>query len=604
MARTRELPDEEQRTGRPARRGLGLLGKIVIFLVVALVPLAAVTWYVSARSIKAAMTEEFVSKGEAIAGSLASSGVDLISTRDASSVQSLVDEFARIRGVAYVMVYDPQKKLIAHTFSPSVPAGIIDKNIVPGTVARQQRDVAYPDPARKGDRDIIDIGVPMAAGKLGTVRVGMDRAIINQAATASSRRVLLVFGGVAALTVIGGALLARRITRPITRLAEAAQRVGEGDLSETVAVTSRDEIGKLAQTFNDTIVRLRAQVQTESERDDERRRREDLQESIIKFLDVAMEVSQGDLTKRGEVTSDVLGNVVDAINVMVAEIGAIIGDVRGAALQVAAGAHQMTDSSGRMTEGAQAQAREASRVAESVEGLTLSVRQVADSARASAHAAREALDAAQKGDVAVRDSLQAMQRIRGEVQSISKKIKSLGDRSLEISEIVNTIEDIASQTNLVALNAAIEAAGAGEAGLRFAVVADEVRKLAERSAKATKDIAVLIKNVQADTQDAVVVMEQGTLEVEAGYRMTVQAGDSLKAIADVSQRSAVLAQDISEATQEQVRGAETVTQAMQSIQTVASQTEVRVLEARRTVAELARLAEELTASLARFKLAA
>jgi len=604
MARTRELPDEEQRTGRPARRGLGLLGKIVIFLVVALVPLAAVTWYVSARSIKAAMTEEFVSKGEAIAGSLASSGVDLISTRDASSVQSLVDEFARIRGVAYVMVYDPQKKLIAHTFSPSVPAGIIDKNIVPGTVARQQRDVAYPDPARKGDRDIIDIGVPMAAGKLGTVRVGMDRAIINQAATTSSRRLLLVFGAVAALTVIGGALLARRITRPITRLAEAAQRVGEGDLSETVAVTSRDEIGKLAQTFNDTVVRLRAQVQTESERDDERRRREDLQESIIKFLDVAMEVSQGDLTKRGEVTSDVLGNVVDAINVMVAEIGATIGDVRGAALQVAAGAHQMTDSSGRMTEGAQAQAREASRVAESVEGLTLSVRQVADSARASAHAAREALDAAQKGDVAVRDSLQAMQRIRGEVQSISKKIKSLGDRSLEISEIVNTIEDIASQTNLVALNAAIEAAGAGEAGLRFAVVADEVRKLAERSAKATKDIAVLIKNVQADTQDAVVVMEQGTLEVEAGYRMTVQAGDSLKAIADVSQRSAVLAQDISEATQEQVRGAETVTQAMQSIQTVASQTEVRVLEARRTVAELARLAEELTASLARFKLAA
>ncbi len=604
MARTREIPDEEQKAGQPARRGLGLLGKIVIFLVAALVPLAAVTWYVSARSIKKAMTEEFVSKGEAIAGSLASSGVDLISTRDASSVQSLVDEFARIRGVAYVMVYDPQKKLIAHTFSPSVPAGILDKNLVPGTLARQQRDIAYQDPARKGNRDIIDIGVPMAAGKLGTVRVGMDRAIIDQAAAASGRQVLLVFAGVAALTLIGGALLARRITRPITRLVEAAQRVGEGDLSETVAVTSRDEIGELARTFNDSIARLRTQVQTEAERDEERRRREDLQESIIKFLDVAMEVSQGDLTKRGEVTSDVLGNVVDAINVMVAEIGATMADVRGAALQVAAGASQMTDSSGRMTEGAQAQAREAGRVAESVEGLTQSVRQVADSARASAQAAREALDAAQKGDVAVRDSLQAMQRIRGEVQSISKKIKSLGDRSLEISEIVNTIEDIASQTNLVALNAAIEAAGAGEAGLRFAVVADEVRKLAERSAKATKDIAVLIKNVQADTQDAVVVMEQGTLEVEAGYRMTVQAGDSLKAIADVSQRSAVLAQDISEATQEQVRGAETVTQAMQSIQTVASQTELRVLEARRTVAELARLAEELTASLARFKLAA
>jgi len=606
MRRRTDAQEEGRAEQGPERRrlGLGLLGKIVLFLAAALVPLAAVTWYVSARSLRTSMTEEFTSKGEAIASSLASSGVDLISTRDASSVQSLVDEFARIRGVAYVMVYDPQKRFIAHTFSPSVPADIVEKNIVPGSVARQERNIEYQDPARKTTREIIDIGVPMAAGKLGTVRVGMDRSIINQAAAASGRQLLLLFGGVAALALLGGVFLARRITRPITLLVAAAKRVGQGDLSETVPVTSRDEIGELAQTFNDAVVRLRSQVQTETERDDERRRREDLQESIIRFLDTAMEISQGDLTKRGDVTSDVLGNVVDAINLMVTEIGAIIADVRVAATQVSVGANQMTDSTGRMAQGAQAQAREAGQVAASVEALTQSVRQVAESARGSAQAAREALDAAHKGNSAVRDSLQGMQRIRSEVQSIAKKIKSLGDRSLEISEIVNTIEDIASQTNLVALNAAIEAAGAGEAGLRFAVVADEVRKLAERSAKATKDIAVLIKNVQSDTQEAIVVMEQGTQEVEAGYRMTVQAGESLKAIADVSHRSAELAQDISEATQQQVRGAESVAQAMQSIQAVAAQTERGVLEARRTVDELARLAEELTASLARFKLAA
>jgi methyl-accepting chemotaxis protein len=606
MRRRAEAQKAGQAEQGPEGRGLrlGLLGKIILFLVAVLVPLAGVTWYVSARSLRTSMTEEFTSKGEAIASSLASSGVDLISTRDASSVQSLVDEFARIRGVAYVMVYDQQKRFIAHTFSPSVPADIVEKNIVPGNVTRQQREVEYRDQARKTTREIIDIGVPMAAGKLGTVRVGMDRSIINQAAAASGRQLLLLFGGVAALALVGGVFFARRITRPITLLVAAAQRVGQGDLSNTVPVTSRDEIGELAQTFNDAVVRLRSQVQTEAERDDERLRRENLQESIIKFLDTAMEISQGDLTKRGDVTSDVLGNVVDAINLMVAEIGAIIADVRVAATQVSVSANRMTDSTGRMAQGAQTQARDASEVAASVEALTESVRQVAESARGSAQAAREALGAAQKGDTAVRDSLQGMQRIRGEVQSISKKIKSLGDRSLEISEIVNTIEDIASQTNLVALNAAIEAAGAGEAGLRFAVVADEVRKLAERSAKATKDIAVLIKNVQSDTQEAIVGMEQGTHEVESGYRLTVQAGESLKTIAGVSQRSAELALDISQATQQQVRGAESVVQAMQSIQAVATQTERGMQEARRTVDELARLAQDLTGSLARFKLAA
>src|SRR5262249_30684937 len=160
-----------------------------------------------------------------------------------------------------------------------------------------------------------------------------------------------------------------------------------------------------------------------------------------------------------------------------------------------------------MATGAQAQSREALSVSGAVGELADSVRQVAGSADGSARAARETLEAAPQGDGAVRGSLEGMRRSSGEGPTVAKRSKSLGDRSLEIADIVHTIEDIASQTNLLALNAAIEAAGAGEAGLRFAIVADEVRKLAERSAKATKDIALLIRNVQVETHEAIVLVE-------------------------------------------------------------------------------------------------
>ena len=598
MTTDRTRPASSERKVR-----FGLLPKIILFLFAALVPLAAITWYVSVQTLRQKMTEEFTSKGMAIAKSLASSSVDLLLTRDASTVQSAIDQFAAISGVQYVVVYDAGRHLVAHTFAPLVPAGLVEKNVVPGDVVQQIKDVQYTDPVTGTESHIIDIGVPVLAGQLGTVRVGMDRAIIEAAAAGAGERLLFIFAGAAVVAVLAGVVFARRISKPIGEVVRIAERVGQGDLSKLVPVTSRDEIGQLAHTFNDTVVRLRSLVQTEAERDDERRKREDLQRNITRFLDIATEIAQGDLSKRGDVTSDILGSVVDAINVMVDELGALIKDVRQSARQVSGSANDLIVTMDQMTAGAQAQSREAMGVSSAMEELTLSVRQVAENAEASASAARLTLDSAQKGGDAVKVGLVGMQRIRGEVQSISKKIKTLADRSLEISEIVNTIEEISSQTNLLALNAAIEAAGAGEAGLRFAVVAEEVRKLAERSAKAAKDIVVLIKTIQTETQEAVIAMEDGTKEVESGYRTAVQTGESLRDIGDISKKSAELAQDISLATQQQVRGVESVAVAVQSIAGVAVQTEKGVVEARKTMDHVVKLAEELMTSLTRFKLA-
>ena len=581
----------------------GLLAKITTFMFLILVPLAALTWWISVQSLRANLTDEFTSKGSAIARGLANSGVDLILTRDASTVQAQVDQVAGISGVAYVMVYDAQKTLIAHTFAPFVPPGLIDQNLVPGDWPQKVQEVAFKDPAGRGDRDVIDIAVPVLAGQLGTVRVGMDRAIITAAAAKAGRNLLLIFAGFALAATLAAVVFAQRVTRPIKGLVRVAEQVGRGDLSKLASVESRDEIGQLAVTFNDSIVRLRSLVQTVAERDAERKQRQDLQANITRFLDVAMEVSKGDLTRRGDVTSDVLGSVVDSINVMVGEIATILVEVRQAAHHVSTSANEMIVSMGQIETGARAQARDAMQATGTAEQLGTSARGVAGTAEASARAARQGLEAAQNGEHAVRNSLESMQRIRAEVQGVSKKIKNLGDRSMEISEIVNTIDDIASQTNLLALNAAIEAAGAGEAGLRFAVVADEVRKLAERSAKATRDIATLIKSFQSETQQAVIAMEEGTREVEAGFRVTSQAGESLREIAAVSQKSAGLAQDISVSTQEQVKGAEHVGLAVQAIAGVALQTEQSVLQTRKTVDDLVRLAQELTNVLSRFKLA-
>ena len=595
--------DTTTASGPGSRFRFGLLAKITVFLAVVLVPLAVVSWMVAYRSLQDSLTREFTEKGSAIATSLASSATDLIANRDASTVQTRADEFARITGVAYVIVYDPQGTFVAHTFGPVVPKGLVEKNVVPGHATRPQvQQVAYADPRTGGERDVVDIGMPVRGGKLGTVRVGMDKAVVSATALQAGNFLLLVFGGIAAAALLAGVIFAQRITRPVNALMAGAERVGRGDLSQLVPVTSRDEIGQMTLTFNESIVRLRALVQTEADRDEERRKREDLQQNIIKFLDTAVEIGKGDLRRRGEVTWDVLGNVVDAINLMVEEIATVVGDVREAALRVTAGSQDTIKLTGELSVASQAQTRDAASVTHSMSDVMTSVRQVAASADQSAQAAHQVLQAASKGEEAVRNSLASMQQIRSEVQTISKKIKSLGDRSLEISDIVNTIQDIAAQTHLLALNASIEAAGAGEAGLRFSVVADEVRKLAERATQATRDIGTLIKGVQVETQEAVVAMESGTREVETGYEVSLRAEEALQEIGKISQSSSELAAEISRASQQQVRGAEAMAGAVEAIAGAAVKTEQGVQQSRTNVEQLSRLAEELTVKLSRFKL--
>ena len=402
--------------------------------------------------------------------------------------------------------------------------------------------------------------------------------------------VVLALAGV--LSIIW--VLSSRVLKPVEELAKFSERVVAGDNRARAEVATQDEFAFIAENFNRSVAKVAHAVTNQQAQDS-------LQRSIGDLLTTISQVARGDLTIRGKVTNDALGNVVDSVNFMLDNFTRVLERVRKAAIDVSTSANQILNAADEMTAGATQQDQEITNTSSAVEELTVSMKQVSNNAEASAEAARRALDAAEQGNRSVRDTLEGMQRIRASVQATAKKIKSLGDRSLEISEIINVINDITEQTNLLALNAAIEAARAGDAGRGFAVVADEVRKLAEHSRSATKDIAALIKAIQAETNEAVVVMEDGTREVEVGAGLADQAGKALEAISSVVRQSAELVQEISLASKQQVRGTEGVANAMQIISGITRQTTQGARQTASTVGNMVKLSEQLNEALAQFR---
>jgi methyl-accepting chemotaxis protein len=395
-------------------------------------------------------------------------------------------------------------------------------------------------------------------------------------------------------TLGGAMLLGNKVLTPVKELSDFSERLAAGEYRNKADVDSNNDFAYIADNLNRTADKVSKAVFNQEAQ-------ETLQRSVTEFLTITSQIARGDLTLRGKVTNDALGNVVDSVNYMLDNFTKVLERVRKAAIDVSSSANEILLSAEEMSHGANQQDQEITNTSSAVEELTVSMKQVSNNAEASAEAARRALDAAEQGNRAVRDTLEGMQRICASVQATAKKIKSLGDRSLEISEIINVINDITEQTNLLALNAAIEAARAGEAGRGFAVVADEVRKLAEHSRNATKDIAALIKAIQAETNEAVVVMEEGTKEVEVGARLADQAGKALEAISSVVRQSAELVQEISLASKQQVRGTEGVANAMQIISNITRQTSQGARQTARTVENMVKLSEQLNEALSQFR---
>ncbi|HMI38917.1 MAG TPA: methyl-accepting chemotaxis protein [Nitrospiraceae bacterium] len=410
--------------------------------------------------------------------------------------------------------------------------------------------------------------------------------------------VVLVLGGLIAVILgIGIAYwIVNFFSKNLIHIAGVAQLAASGNYKVRAKIDSKDEIGQLATSFNAMLDYITTALEkAEGERDE-------LQKRLMVFLVLVSEVGKGDLTKRGEVTADMFGNMADAFNLMIQRFAQLMKQVRASAESVNTSAGMLRDNAGQMAGTAKRQADESVKTLGAVEQLASQMRQVAETAGASSESAKQVLQATEQGRVAVQETVQDMQNIRSAVQRMSKQVKALGDRSLEISHIVSTIRDIANQTNLLALNAAIEAAGAGEAGARFAVVADQVRKLAESSTQATREITDLVKVIQTETQDAVVAMEQETHAVEAGSASALRTGEVFNEISGIAQRSSELAQTIASAAVSQTASTDQVGRSIKEFAGGAITTQKATDSARVTVEDMAKLAEGLTVSVAQFKL--
>jgi twitching motility protein PilJ len=327
------------------------------------------------------------------------------------------------------------------------------------------------------------------------------------------------------------------------------------------------------------------------------------QAAILRLMNELQTVAEGDLTQQATVTEDITGAIADSVNYTVEELRMLVEQVQGAVGRVTDTTQQVESTSTELLAASTEQLREIRETGQSVLTMAERINGVSSQAQESATVARQSLQAASSGLQAVQNAIGGMNSIRDQIQETSKRIKRLGESSQEIGEITELISDITEQTNVLALNAAIQAASAGDAGRGFSVVAEEVQRLAERSADATRQIAALVKAIQTDTQDAVAAMERSTQGVVESTRLSDAAGNALGDIDRVTRELAELIQSISKQASEEARSANVVASNIQHIFAVTEQTGEGTRSTAQMVRELSRTAEELKASVARFKIA-
>jgi len=548
------------------------------------------------QSVRTSLLEQHQNRVETLATASLDRLENALAASDNGAVQDLLNEVVEAEEIDFVVAYGAEGEVLAHTFEPFFPENLLQRSSDGWS-----------------DGEVMDLDSSTNQGTLewsasvpdGTLRVGSQRQHLNSKALQTMAPFVLA----ALLIVPLGALfffgISRRLSRDVEAIAEISRSVAEGREQSWPAAESgdlsllresvRDAFDALKYRAPDTPVQVQAPA-TESLDQAE------LQTNINRFLGVATEVAMGDLSQRGAVTADVLGNVVDAINVVIEQMDDTVFDVRTAAEEVARGSESVIGTSEQAEDAAREQLDLVEVAKLEVGKATALADRISQQALASSSSAASTSEVAEQGRVAVREARNEMAKVRDQVAAVSRRIKGLGERSLEVSEIAETISSISYQTNLLAVNAAIEASGAGEAGQRFSVVAEEVRRLAEDTARAARKIDDLVSDFQPEVQAAVKAMDQSSHEVEEGFRATERAETNLGEIEEASKRADALAREIVEQASYQTGGMGRVSTAVASIAVQSESTLELVSKGQSVSSSLRSRAQDLIAQLSSFTL--
>jgi twitching motility protein PilJ len=388
------------------------------------------------------------------------------------------------------------------------------------------------------------------------------------------------------------------LTAAIARLENAVARSGAGTQVITwVAIGFGIALVITLAILAVLLIRGQKRLAEESAEQNQRNQR-----AILRLLDELSTLADGDLSTHATVTEDITGAIADSVNSAIDALRSLVTTINATAEDVARAAERTQSTAIRLAEASNHQAREIAAANEAITEMATSMGRVSENARGSVEVARKSVNIASEGAETVRRSISGMDSIREQIQETSKRIKRLGESSQEIGDIISVINDIAEQTNILALNAAIQASTAGEAGRGFAVVADEVQRLAERATDATKRVEALIKTIQNDTSEAVQSMEQSTAGVVSGAKLAEEAGGALGEIESVSNQIADLIQQISQEADQQAHKATDISETMNIIQGITIQTSDGTSETATSIGELSALSQELRASVTGFKL--